>query len=333
MTLVEDAIADAKKVDETAAELDALPDIGNSVLSASELMALDIPERKLLFPFLPQASNSMIFGPPGHGKTYFTLSLAVSLTCGTPFMKWDAPPPTGVLYIDGEMPLALMKERVASLLPGKPSAPLELLSHEYFFQKQETDLVLCDPYMQSRVQAFLESRRDIGCVIMDNLSCLLPTVREDKRDEWAQRVMPFLLWLRRRQLATVMVHHSGKDATVQRGTSSRRDALDTELRLQRIGEDTEGAHFSVHFTKSRGMYGDNVAPFEARLTQDSPPTWECLPIVEGTKERLFALVEEGIAHVTEAAEELGVSKGAVSKAAKKLRDEGRLGQGPELKLP
>ncbi len=106
--------------------------------------------------------------------------------------------------------------------------------------------------------------------------------------------MPFLLWLRRRQLAALMLHHSGKDATVQRGTSSRRDALDTEIRLQKIGEETEGAHFGVHFTKSRGLYGDDITPFEGRLTQDNPPKWTCLPIIEGNMERLLTLVQEGL---------------------------------------
>ena len=333
MTLLEDAKAEAKLADEAAAELDALPDIADSVLSFEGLMALEIPERKLLLPFLPQASNTMIYGPPGVGKTYFTLSLAISLSCGVPFMKWGMPSsPTGVLYIDGEMPLALMKTRLKDLHPGETIAPLELLSHEHFFQMQETDLALCDDYVQSRIKVYLQSREDIGCVIIDNLSCLLPTVREDKRDQWAQRVMPFLLWLRRRQLATVMLHHSGKDAAVQRGTSSRRDALDTEIRLQKIGEETEGAHFGVHFTKSRGLYGDDITPFEARLTQDNPPTWACLPIVEGNMERLLTLVQEGIESVTEAAEELDLTKGAVSKIAKKLRNEGKLGRGPELRL-
>ena len=33
------------------------------------------------------------------------------------------------------------------------------------------------------------------------------------------------------------------------------------------------------------------------------------------------------------ADELGISKGQVSKLSKKLRDEGRLGPGPDLKLP
>jgi hypothetical protein len=332
MTFLEDAKAAAKLADEAAAELDALPDIADSVLSFEGLMALEIPERKLLLPFLPQASNTMIFGPPGIGKTYFTLSLAVSLSCGVPFMKWDVPSPTGVLYIDGEMPLALMKTRLKELHPGETIAPLELLSHEYFFQMQETDLALCDDYMQSQIKGYLESRQDIGCVIIDNLSCLLPTVREDKRDQWARRVMPFLLWLRRRQLATVMLHHSGKDAAVQRGTSSRRDALDTEIWLQKIGEETEGAHFGVHFTKSRGLYGDAITPFEARLTQDSPPTWACLPIVEGNMERVLTLVQDGVGSVTETAEELNLTKGAVSKIAKKLRNEGKLGPGPELRL-
>lgn len=49
-------------------------------------------------------------------------------------------------------------------------------------------------------------------------------------------------------------------------------------------------------------------------------------------ERLLTLVQEGIESVTEAAEELDLTKGAVSKIAKKLRNEGKLGRGPELRL-
>lgn len=310
-------------------------DIADSILSVTQLMALDIPERKLLFPWLPQASIAMVFGPPGVGKTYFTLSLAVSLAHALPFMKWEAPPPTGVLYVDGEMPLSLMKERLLALSPGKSLAPLEIFSHEKHFEKTEKDLQLCDASMQAAVQEYLEGRQDIGCLILDNLSCLLPTVREDKRDEWATRVLPFLLWLRRRRIAVVLCHHTGHDESHQRGTSSRRDALDIEIRLQRVSDESEGAHFSVNFTKCRGVYGDAVAPFEAHLSEDAHgrPQWECVAIVEGTKERLFVLVQDGVTSVKDAAEALGVKPPAVSKAAKKLREEGRLGPGPELKLP
>jgi DNA-binding transcriptional LysR family regulator len=43
-------------------------------------------------------------------------------------------------------------------------------------------------------------------------------------------------------------------------------------------------------------------------------------------------VQEGVGSVTEAAEEVDLTKGAVSKIAKKLRNEGKLGPGLELRL-
>ena len=35
---------------------------------------------------------------------------------GTQFMGWNAPNPRGALYIDGEMPLPLLKERIQILV-------------------------------------------------------------------------------------------------------------------------------------------------------------------------------------------------------------------------
>ena len=46
----------------------------------------------------------------------------------------------------------------------------------------------------------------------------------------------------------------------------------------------------------------------------------------------MTLVQEGVGSVTEAAEEVDLTKGAVSKIAKKLRNEGKLGPGLELRL-
>lgn len=62
------------------------------------------------------------------------------------------------------------------------------------------------------------------------------------------------------------------------GSSRREDVLDLVMCL-RHPEDyssTEGARFELHFDKTRGLYGDDAKPFEARLeVRDGAALWTC----------------------------------------------------------
>lgn len=306
-----------------------------SVLPVNELMTIDLPDRPRYLPWLPKGGSVQVFGPRGIGKTYFTITLAISLVMKTKFLKWDVSEPAGVLIIDGEMALADLRERLADLLPGHPFAPLEILSHEYVYRQQERDLNLGLPEWQEDITRYLEEHPDINVIILDNLACLLPGVAEDKRDDWSNKVLPFLIGLRRRGVSVVMVHHAGKGGE-QRGTSAREDSLDTVINLRRVpGYDaTQGAQFEVRFTKARGVYGEDVAPVEARLEQDQngAPLWVWADVEENNETRLLNLVREGIDNVSEAAEEMGLTKGAVSKLKKKLQNKGQLQPGKLLIL-
>ncbi len=134
----------------------------------------------------------------------------------------------------------------------------------------------------------------------------------------------------------MLVHHSGKGGD-QRGTSAREDHLDTVIRLSDlIDQDaTQGAAFRVTFTKARGYYGDDLAEIEARLGADEhgTPTWAWKPVEESNKERLLALVRDGVTNSVDAAEELGLTRGAVSKLKMKLQEDGKLKPGRKLALP
>lgn len=284
----------------------------SSVLSLDELLKMDIPERYRLLPWLPEGGLIMVYGTRGIGKTYLTLELGKALACGSPFLKWEISKPTGVLFVDGEMPLCDIRSRFTNLLNEKPKASVDFLSHEHYYAKTEKDLNLASPDIQYSIQGYVESHSDIKVIIFDNLSCLLPGLREDKRDDWTVQVLPFLLWLRRRGIAVVLLHHSGKTGD-QRGTSSREDALDTVIRLDRIpNSGNDGANFIIRFTKSRGAYGDDVSDIEAKLTMiGGVSTWTWKPLKESTEDRLLALTAEGIDSVKDMAEELQLSKGLV----------------------
>lgn len=296
---------------------------------------LALPERQTLLTWLLEGGLAMVYGPRGIGKTYFVLSLATSLVTGECFIKWPVGVPVGVLMVDGEMSVGILRDRFRAALRKPPVAPLEILSHEILFDRLEEDLDLGKVKWQRAILDYLEKHPQIRVVIFDNLSCLLPSVQEDKRDEWAERVLPFLIRLRRRGIAVILVHHAGKGGD-QRGTSAHEDPLDTVIRLDELPDHdaTQGAAFRITFTKARGVFGDDLATIEARLeaTSNDHLTWTWKPAEESNKERLLALVRDGVTSVTNAAEELELTKGAVSKLKKKLQNEGRLRPGRGLVL-
>src|SRR5712692_9868516 len=76
-------------------------DLSAALVSYTDLLALDLPERPRYLPWLLERSTVMVYGPRGIGKTFFQLALSVALTTGTSLWNWECPKPVGVLYVDG----------------------------------------------------------------------------------------------------------------------------------------------------------------------------------------------------------------------------------------
>ncbi|MBW2707853.1 MAG: AAA family ATPase [Deltaproteobacteria bacterium] len=306
---------------------------GLSVIDFPELLGMDIPERSKLFPWLPEGGLSMVYGPRGIGKTYFTLTLAASLCSGSSFMKWTKPvKPVGVVIIDGEMALTDLRARLTALLIAQPTKPLKIISGEAIFAKIDRDINLVDNNHQSDVLTILDDNKDLKLVIVDNVSCLFSGLRESSKDDW-EKITPWLLAMRRRGVAVLLVHHAGKGGD-QRGTSGREDLLDTVISLEKVhGGKDSGAKFIVKFTKCRGAYGSDVEPFEAALDLDSPELWTWKPVDESTYERMLDMARDGVDSVTDMAEELGVSKGLISRLKKKAQEAGDLLPGKFIQVP
>ena len=86
------------------------------VLTLEELLKKEIPPRKnLLTPWLPSQGLCMIYSKRGLGKTWLALEIAYAVSSGGRFLNWEAEYSQGVLYIDGEMPLSLMQERLSQI--------------------------------------------------------------------------------------------------------------------------------------------------------------------------------------------------------------------------
>jgi|GEM_PF-3780102 len=85
-----------------------------ALLSSNKLSTIEIlPRENLCGTWFKQGDLGFIFGERGLGKTWLTLDLAAGLATGHKVGPWDVSAARRVLYVDGEMPLDEMKNRVA----------------------------------------------------------------------------------------------------------------------------------------------------------------------------------------------------------------------------
>jgi len=229
-----------------------------------DFLKLDVPPREmLLHPILPERSLSMLYAPRGIGKTLLALSIGLAVASGSNLLRWSAPRPRRVLYVDGEMPLADLQQRLSAIMTG--FGVVEIADDMFSIlaaDQTESGINLGSSQGQDALEGLLDG---VDLLVLDNLSTLCTTSSESASDAWVP-MQNWLLRLRRRGVAVLLIHHAGTNGR-QRGTSRREDALDTVIALRRP-EDyfaEQGARFEVHFEKLRQQVGAAATPCEALI--------------------------------------------------------------------
>jgi putative DNA primase/helicase len=299
------------------------------VLTLEELLKRETPPRQnLLSPWLPSQGLCMIYAARGLGKTWAALMIAYAVSSGGKYLNWKAEKAAGVLYIDGEMPLAVMKERLSQIVLSEEmevQEPLEFLTPD----AQEFGIPdLSTIEGQKLIDKLITEKTKL--IVMDNLSTLTRTGKESEGESWLP-VQEWALGLRRRGISVLFIHHAGK-AGQQRGTSRREDVLDTVIALRKPADYTPetGACFEIHFEKSRGLYGDEIKPIEAKLESHKDNhgattiNWIVKNLEDSTREKVKRYLHDGW-NQKEIAEQLGINKSSVNYHVKKLENLGVLG--------
>lgn len=301
--------------------------IASACLKLGEIQKLNIPEREsYITPWFNEGDMGFIFGSRGLGKTWASLHLAIELSRGGTFGPWSVKKPMKVLYVDGEMALSGngITDRIESLSQGDllVRENLILLQHEVLFHLTKHDLSITDSDQQSGILCQCREN-DIKVVIFDNLSCLAPGVKENEGDDWAEKLLPFFLNLKRNKISGVIVHHAGRNGQM-RGTSRREDQAGWIIELSPSDDPSLGgqAKFISSFTKARTS-DSSVVNLEWIFTQNGNRTSiESKPF--GFDEQLVEAVRNGCDTVTDLSELLSKPKGTISKWVTRLCNEGRL---------
>jgi putative DNA primase/helicase len=321
--------ADEQTTETEQSEKSHLEHLRQSVLSEDALKDLEIePQKKYLGP-ISEGTLGEIFGPRGIGKTFLRDVISLSLTRGLDMGPFKCENAASVLIVDGEMSLHLLQARQAlSRNAGDPLKALDIIANERLFQAGSPPLNLSDPAWRDSLIELIKDEGDRWDVIMfDNLSALLPGVKENDSEAWGP-VNQFFLQLRWMKKAGIFIHHAGKSGE-QRGTSGREDALDWVIKLTLpAGHNPEdGCRFDAELTKSRSLTGPEAAPFTFAIIPhpEGGLTWSITGQREARKDAIVALLGNGIPQ-REVPAILGIDKGYVSRVKAQAIGQGQLNE-------
>ena len=285
-------------------------------LSARDFLNYQFPKGEyILNPILPCQGLALLYAPRGLGKTYLALTVACGVSLGSPVLRWETHKPRKVLFVDGEMPGGMLRERLAGILHGLGKIPTDTL--QIVTPDCQPDFI---PNLAiSEGQAALEPMlTGVELLILDNLATLCRVGKENESESWLP-IQTWLLTLRRRGIAVLLVHHANKSGG-QRGTSSREDVMDSVIALRPIKDRTpeDGARFEVHFEKARGIAGSAIEPFEATLVATADTFhWTTRNLESAEEEKVAQLHAEGVS-VREIEKITGISKSKVHRMIETL---------------
>jgi hypothetical protein len=237
--------------------------------------------RFLLSPWLREQESSMVYAASGVGKSLFAMSAAIAIAGGGEFFGWKPEQrangkPWKVFYVDGEMHIADLQERGETLIAACPGVDEGAANANLrLFARQDQKDGSLFPLISTEVgMAFYEDRaRHVDLMIFDNFSTLGEVEDENSASEF-NAVTEFLLRLKARGVATMLVHHANKAGDNFRGSSKLAATFETIVKLEKPegsadAGDIDDARFRVAWQKVRAG-GRQLRPVMARLVTSTP---------------------------------------------------------------
>lgn len=198
-------------------------------LEADQILVMKFPEKKkILIPWLSERALILVAGWRGVGKTWFALGICNAISRGESFGPWKATEPFSSLYVDGEMDIGDIQERLRLLgSPGGKKKDLVIYSD---FQANSAGLPKTNLSSRQCRDAIKRMAMEWGAkvIVLDNIASLCPGLDENSRKDW-DPINQWLLDLRFNGISAMMLHHTGKEGG-QRGTSAREDNLDISIK-------------------------------------------------------------------------------------------------------
>ena len=314
--------------------------------------SIEYPKPKyLLYPILTDKGVNSFYGDSGGGKTMFAMSAGMYIASKRDFLIWKCHNAMPVLYVEAELPAEDIRDRRNSIQENFITNKKQF-NAQWFFTLTCDDLELNGldgfaPLAVSRDMSNLD-KTDYGLhgrrmienlqerifkkcgvkplTFLDNVGHLTD-MDENRQSDWT----PFINWTIRRKtrgFPTVWVHHSNK-AGSSSGSEAKRRALNTELKLEELGDDqrfnlpgNKNVQSRLTFTKKRHFGGSSWAK-PLLLTMNEHGDWNKYPPLKKVDFKIVELTQQGLT-VKEILEDpdVNLSKASVYNKIQMFKKEG-----------
>lgn len=299
------------------------------ILSAEDLSKLKLPSIvDIADPILQFPGITLFAGGFGVGKTFVAMKLAVAINAALACFNWGIDKPLSVLFMDFELPLASLQERLGSVINTFPQASKLDLSNLYFWSASDS-YPAPKPNLADRAQiaALVDQCDAYDVVILDNVSASTSGVDPNLAESY-EPIQDFAMQRRHAGKSTVLIQHFGKDKSRgPRGSSRQEDYVDVSLALEKTINAAGNAAIKVTCRKMRNHPESAFVPIEIELGNfDGDFSMEYRPLVEAKKDEAaeeYGQLEQAglIVRGTQKklAKKHGLSKYQVSRAVRKNR--------------
>lgn len=244
--------------------------------SVAELMAMDLPELKYIIDdILPECCTSVLAAPAKMGKSWFTLSLAIAVSTGTPFLGLQTCK-SGVIYFALEDSKWGLKERFDIL--HEEASTLDNLRIVLEPENATADFF-------KKIEAEMIAMNNPKLIIIDTLQKV--NMNSKGKSDYADGydlLSPFTNFAKQKQISFILVHHTKKDITEDGdpfndilGSTAYQSAVDNLMVFR--GDRETKKNVKLHIT---GKYIKHVPEFT--LDFDAQ---KCIWINNGTSEDIL----------------------------------------------
>ncbi len=263
----------------------------------AELLSIDAwttrpmpsPDR-LLGDLVTTTTRVFLVGRTGLGKTLVGLGMALGMATGEGFMHWRAGRAARVLYLDGEMPGELIRQRAIDALrrQGIKSCPGLFI----FGRDLEDEIKARFPTIgempplnteagHNWILALIAGLGGVDVLVLDNVMSLLEGIQKEE-EAWSG-ALPLVQRLTGKRIGQIWLDHTGHNQDRQYGSSTKAWRFDAVGVMTPLPADQKGKHevaFGLSFEapgKARRRTPDNWADFETVTVRLADDRWTSQP--------------------------------------------------------
>lgn len=248
--------------------------VGDICFSTERVMKMDIPRPKLLMkPWLREGETTLIYASPGVGKSLLAQMIAISLGSteyneeSCEIGEWQPKQQTGVLYIDGEMGLHEMRQRIKAFEEMGDGRQVEYVNQMQLMDQHEFELLLSSKKGINLIKKILKENPHIKVVVVDTISTLFNLESENDADSIRDKMDPFIKQMRSMGIAQIILDHSNKMGGL-RGSSAKSSLAHNILNLKDADGKQQGEAWFVVKSEKQRSAGAGIKPFEICMTYD-----------------------------------------------------------------